>query len=88
LATYQEGIGGRALLAKNLFNNLFRIAKPDGVALVNGDQVTQIVARKVGDIWHVTFHLSDGNSHSVSGDWAKEFVESELIPTPETVTPR
>ena len=72
-------------MANKPFNKTYRLNTPDGFILVNGDQITKIVAKKIEDGWKVVFHLSDGSSHSLDTRWSTKFVretvgETKLLP--------
>ena len=65
-------------MAKNPFNISYRIKKPDGFVLVNGDQIVKIEAKKTANEWQVVFHLSDGSSHKLNRAWSTKFVKETI----------
>ena len=67
-------------MANKPFNISYEIAETDGFVMINGEQVTRIVAKRLGDKdeWEITFHLSDGTTYTTTPNanlWAKKFVE-------------
>lgn len=63
------------------FNTVYRIPVPTGYVVINGEQVTKIVASRASvplvepDQWKVTFHLSDGSIFDISPSaWTVTFV--------------
>jgi hypothetical protein len=65
-------------VATKPFNISYRINKPNGFILVNGDQITKIEATKIANEWQVVFHLSDGSSHKLKRAWSTKFVKETL----------
>lgn len=64
-------------MASKPFNISYEIAETDGFIVINGEQVTKIVAKQRQDKWYVTFHLSDGGTYTTGENavaWAKNFV--------------
>jgi hypothetical protein len=70
------------------FNTSYRAYEGTEAILINGEQVTKIVARKKEGEWYVTFHLSDGTAFTPTdaSDWAQKFV-SENFPNNPFDTP-
>ncbi len=67
-------------MAKNPFATQYLIPLPRGEFVVlNGSQVTKIIAKKVNGVWQLSFHLSDGSEYGISpGEWVDNFVRDKL----------
>ena len=75
----QVSSGGSSYLATKPFNSQYFSRTPDGIALINGEQIVKIETVKKGDNWDVVFYLSGGISHTVSANaWTKKFVPELL----------
>jgi hypothetical protein len=63
-------------MADKPFNITYRAVDKGDLVLINGDQVTKIVAKKVESGWQITFHLSDGTEFTPARatEWAEKFV--------------
>lgn len=70
------------LVSTKPFATNYRIPTPTGFVVLNGHQITKIVATKGMDLhtleanaWTVTFHLSDGSTQEIRPNaWTKNFV--------------
>ncbi|HKO41884.1 MAG TPA: hypothetical protein VJU84_01235 [Pyrinomonadaceae bacterium] len=71
-------------VASKPFNTNFTINLPDGIVVLNGDQVARIEAKKPAfnpyrpapaeDDWITVFYLSDGGTYTVQpSDWTRSF---------------
>jgi len=60
------------------FNSIYRIPTATGYVVINGEQITKIVATRLSapdDIWEVTFYLSDGTKQEIATpSWTRKFV--------------
>jgi hypothetical protein len=65
------------------FNNNYTLETPDGTVVINGEQITKIIAKKVfvygeADLkWSIIFYLSDGSYYTADpGDWTEDFAKN------------
>jgi len=67
-------------LPNSPFNTAYKINTPDGIVIINGDQLTKIiVAPRAEGGWKVTFYLADGSLYWVeSNEWTEAFVQNTL----------
>ena len=64
------------------FHDSYKVLGEDGtLVLINGEQITKIVARQLDKEWQLTFHLSDGSTYGITNsEWNKSFVAENFAP--------
>lgn len=61
------------------FNAVYKINTPDGIVIINGDQLTKIIVTRTETGRKVTLYLADGSMYWVdSNEWTEAFVQNTL----------